>query len=259
MLKRLVELHGENWRFISEFIPGRHPKACQNRWIFCLDPRLDHSPFTAEEDEALVKLIREHGTNWTAIIEHFPTRSRSMICGRYHNALRHSYPDLEIVVRQAKTEDKSEANTAQQTDLSPVKMGYVVTDGDSSATESNGEDGEATRSTSTPNLTRRSRNSSNVPRSSGALPLLSTTLSKRAKVMTPAPLPSFLLPALPAPVQPKQDTKPLVDTTAAFPSLFVLAAPSETPEISQQLRQGKIGETGKLSSQEFWPSGVHIP
>ena len=62
LLINLVGTHGENWKLISEFIPGRNPKQCRERWNLYLKPDINKSPFTEDEDRLLLEKVRELGS-----------------------------------------------------------------------------------------------------------------------------------------------------------------------------------------------------
>ncbi len=49
-----------------------------------MDPTIDHSHFTAEEDERLRELVNEHGVNcWAQIAEYLPGRTDAMLRNRW--------------------------------------------------------------------------------------------------------------------------------------------------------------------------------
>jgi hypothetical protein len=48
-LREAVELYGARWSKIAEMVGTRNGDQCWKRWYDCLDPRIDKSPWTAEE------------------------------------------------------------------------------------------------------------------------------------------------------------------------------------------------------------------
>ncbi len=48
-LRGAVELYGARWSKIAEAVGTRNGDQCWKRWYDCLDPRIDKSPWTAEE------------------------------------------------------------------------------------------------------------------------------------------------------------------------------------------------------------------
>lgn len=55
-LRELVNRHGtSNWIPISKQMPGRNARQCRDRWLNYLSPDVVNGPWTAEEDELLVK------------------------------------------------------------------------------------------------------------------------------------------------------------------------------------------------------------
>ncbi|KAI0541764.1 hypothetical protein GGR58DRAFT_414743 [Xylaria digitata] len=75
-LRRAVEIHGTKWTKVSEALGSRNGDQCWKRWHDKLDPRIDHSPWTSEEDATLLQIVEKMGTNWRVIVnQHFPRRT----------------------------------------------------------------------------------------------------------------------------------------------------------------------------------------
>jgi hypothetical protein len=66
-LERLVATHGVGkWAIIAKRLPGRTRHQCLKHWIQTLDPTINKTPWTPEEDKILIEGVEaKHG--WTAI------------------------------------------------------------------------------------------------------------------------------------------------------------------------------------------------
>lgn len=90
LLGKLVDICGTaDWAKISKQIPGRNARQCRDRWLNYLSPNVVNGPWTAEEDELLVKKYEEIGPYWKQIATFFPTRTDINIKSRWNLRERH--------------------------------------------------------------------------------------------------------------------------------------------------------------------------
>lgn len=81
------------WEYIALQLPGRDDLQCANRWKTMLDPTLVKGPWTKEEDELVIQLVKIHGAkNWSMIAEHLKGRIGKQCRERWHNNLN---PELK--------------------------------------------------------------------------------------------------------------------------------------------------------------------
>ena len=96
-----MEVHGERWDFIASHFPDRADVQCQHRWQKVVNPELVKGPWTKEEDEKVVELVRKYGPKrWTLIAKHLKGRIGKQCRERWHN---HLNPEIK---KTAWTEDE---------------------------------------------------------------------------------------------------------------------------------------------------------
>ncbi|XP_065352725.1 myb protein isoform X3 [Cloeon dipterum] len=87
-LKQLVEKHGDNWEVVSGYFPLRSDIQCQQRWQKVVNPELIKGPWTKEEDDKVVSLVKRYGPKkWTLIARHLKGRIGKQCRERWHNHL----------------------------------------------------------------------------------------------------------------------------------------------------------------------------
>lgn len=88
LLKRLVEQHGDRWDLIAPHFKDRTEPQVQQRWAKVLNPELIKGPWTKEEDEKVVELVRRFGPKkWTLIARYLNGRIGKQCRERWHNHL----------------------------------------------------------------------------------------------------------------------------------------------------------------------------
>lgn len=88
--KHLVELvknYGKNWAEIAKQMGNRTKKQCKERYINYLDPTIDQSPFTPEEDKFIIEKHKILGSKWEIIAHFLPGRTPNQVKNRWWGCL----------------------------------------------------------------------------------------------------------------------------------------------------------------------------
>ncbi|KAL4914631.1 hypothetical protein BDW62DRAFT_204386 [Aspergillus aurantiobrunneus] len=84
-LRRAIARHGTKWAVVASVVGTRLPDQCSKRWSHAVNPAIDHSPWTAQEDELLIQVVDRHGHYWQRIVSvYFPGRTSLAAKNRYH-------------------------------------------------------------------------------------------------------------------------------------------------------------------------------
>ncbi|KAI0165444.1 hypothetical protein GGR52DRAFT_558722 [Hypoxylon sp. FL1284] len=67
-LRQGVRQYGTRWSKVADLVQTRNGDQCYKRWTDSLDPQIDKSPWTAEEDALLLEGVQTVGRNWKEIV-----------------------------------------------------------------------------------------------------------------------------------------------------------------------------------------------
>ncbi|KAL7275698.1 hypothetical protein RUND412_001340 [Rhizina undulata] len=82
-----VQEHGSRWALVAQVVKTRNGDQCSKRWYDALDPSIDHSPWTPDEDARLLEAIENNGRNWKAIVKAYFPRRTSLSAKNRHSLL----------------------------------------------------------------------------------------------------------------------------------------------------------------------------
>ncbi|XXG75194.1 hypothetical protein AAC387_Pa07g3758 [Persea americana] len=88
-LRNAVEVFkGKCWKKIAELFHDRSEVQCLHRWQKVLNPELVKGPWTQEEDDKIIDLVKKYGPRkWTVIANSLPGRIGKQCRERWHNHL----------------------------------------------------------------------------------------------------------------------------------------------------------------------------
>jgi hypothetical protein len=77
-----------DWEGVARQVPGRTGKACRERWISRLDPRINKAAFTSEEEKTLMQLHQQFKNKWASIAKQMPGRTADAVKSKYISIMR---------------------------------------------------------------------------------------------------------------------------------------------------------------------------
>ncbi|KAL2842924.1 Homeodomain-like protein, partial [Aspergillus pseudoustus] len=107
-LRKAIERHGTKWAVVGAAVGTRLPDQCSKRWSHAINPEIDHSPWTPQEDQMLIQNVNKHGHYWQQIVSlYLPGRSSLAAKNRYHILQRRVEKELRQVGDGLPTVDSS--------------------------------------------------------------------------------------------------------------------------------------------------------
>jgi hypothetical protein len=91
LLLELVKQYDDRWSLISQMIKGRSGKQVRDRYLNKLNPGINKSKWTTEEDQVILRLYHEKGSKWSEIAKHLKGRAESQVKNRFYSYIRKKY------------------------------------------------------------------------------------------------------------------------------------------------------------------------
>jgi len=85
LLVFLVQKFSTNsWKTISCYMQERTPRQCRERWRNYLEPSINRTEWTQDEDQRLCDMVTIIGKKWSLIKKYFSNRSYNSIKNRWY-------------------------------------------------------------------------------------------------------------------------------------------------------------------------------
>jgi hypothetical protein len=87
LLKEAVQKLGHKWTEVAKLVPGRSYPQVRTRYLRHLDPSINQSKFSQEEDKKVIEAYQNMGPKWAKIAELLSGRTDDQVKCRYLNHL----------------------------------------------------------------------------------------------------------------------------------------------------------------------------
>lgn len=118
------KLGAKDWKSVSKHMRNRSPRQCRERWRYYLSPNVGNGPWTEDEDQLLLELIKTMEGKWSQIALYFTDRTCTNVKNRYKLLKRSTHKkELYGQKKEATSSDLSEQTASPDTtkEVRPVQ------------------------------------------------------------------------------------------------------------------------------------------
>jgi hypothetical protein len=88
LLIQLTATYGPDWSKLANYFPSKTSSSLKKRWVNRLNPSINKTRWSKEEDELIIKMYNQLGGNWKLMSDSLVGRPPTVIKNHFYGALK---------------------------------------------------------------------------------------------------------------------------------------------------------------------------